>query len=139
MSQENVEVLRRSYEAWNRGDRDAAFEFLEPEFELQLPEGGMNVGSFQGREGVTKLFEDYLEVFDSFHMEPEEFFEADDRIVVFVRTPARGKGSGVEVEFRPAHVWTMPAGKAVRLEVFPERQKALEAVGLSEQDARADS
>ena len=132
MSQENVEVLRRSYEAWNRGDRDAAFEFLEPEFELQLPEGGMNVGSFPGREGATKLFEDYLEVFDSFRMEPEEFFEADDRIVVFVRTPARGKGSGVEVEFRPAHLWTMRAGKAVRLEVFPERQKALEAVGLSD-------
>ena len=41
MSQENVEVLRRGYEAWNRGDRDAAFESLEPEFELQLPEGGM--------------------------------------------------------------------------------------------------
>jgi ketosteroid isomerase-like protein len=132
MSQENVEVLRRGYEAWNRGDRNLAFESLEPEFELQLPEGGMNVGSFQGREGVTKLFEDYLEVFDSFRMEPEEFFEADDRIVVFVRTPARGKGSGVEVEFRPAHVWTMRAGKAVRLEVFPERKKALEAVGLSE-------
>jgi ketosteroid isomerase-like protein len=139
MSQENVEVLRRGYESWNRGDRDAAFESLEPEFELQLPEGGMNVGSFQGREGASKLFEDYLEVFDFFHMEPEEFFEAGDRIVVFVRTPARGKGSGVEVEFRPAHVWTMRAGKAVRLEVFPERQNALEAVGLSEQDAHVES
>jgi len=99
---------------------------------LQLPEGGINVGSFQGREEVTKLSEGYLEVFDFFHMEPEEFFEADDRIVVFVRTPARGKGSGVEVEFRPAHVWTMRLGKAVRLEVFPDRAKALEAVGLSE-------
>jgi len=139
MSQENVEVLRSGYEAWNRGDRDAAFESLEPEFELQLPEGGMNVGSFHGREAVTKLFEDYFEVFESFQMEPEEFFEAGDQIVVFVRTPARGKGSGVEVEFRPAHVWTMRAGKAARLEIFPERQRALEAVGLSEQDAHADS
>jgi len=132
MSQENVEVLRRGYEAWNRGDRDAAFESLESEFELQLPEGGMNVGIYKGREGVTKLFENYLEVFDSFQMKPEKFFEVDDRIVVFVRTPARGKGSGVEVEFRPAHVWTMRAGKAARLEIFPERQRALEAVGLSE-------
>jgi uncharacterized protein len=132
MSQENVEVLRRGYEAWNRGDRDAAFEFLEPEFELQLPEGGMNVGSFQGREDVIKLLEEYLEVFDFFHMEPEEFFEADNRIIVFVHTPARGKGSGVEVEFRPAHVWTMRGGKAARLEIFPERTRALEAVGLAE-------
>ena len=132
MSQENVEILRRGYNAWNRGDRDTAFEFLEPEFELKLPEGGMNVGSFQGREAVTKLLEGYLEVFDFFHMEPEEFFDADDRVAVFVHTPARGKGSGVEVQFRPAHLWTMRAGKAVRLEVFPEREKALEAVGLKE-------
>ena len=139
MSLENVEVLRRSYEAWNRSDLDAAFKFLEPEFELQLPESGMNVGSFQGREGATKLFEDYLEVFDFFHLEPEAFFEVGDRIVVFVRALARGKGSGVGVELRPAHVWTMRAGKAARLEVFPERQNALEAVGLSEQDAHADS
>jgi ketosteroid isomerase-like protein len=102
---------------------------------LQLPEGGINVGSFQGREGVTKLLEDYFDVFDSFRMEPEKFFDADDRIVVFVHTPARGKGSGVEVEFRPAHLWTMRAGKAVRLEVFPEREKALEAAGLAKQDA----
>jgi ketosteroid isomerase-like protein len=132
MSQENVEVLRRGYEALNHRDLDAAFEFAEPEFELQLPEGGMNVGSFRGREAVTKLFQDYFEVFDSWHMEPEEFFDAGDQIVVFVHTPARGKGSGVDVEFRPAHVWTMRAGKATRLEIFPERQKALEAVGLSE-------
>ena len=54
-------------------------------------------------------------------MEPEEFFEAGDRIVVFIRTPARGKGSGVDVVFRPAHIWTMRAGKAVRMEVVPER------------------
>ena len=71
--------------------------------------------------------------------DPEEFFEAGDRIVVFVRSPARGKGSGVDVVFRPAHVWTMRAGRAVGLEVFPERQKGLEAVGLSEQDVQADS
>ncbi len=130
MSQENVEVLRSGYEAWNRGDRDSAFEYLEQEFEMHLPEGGMNVGIFKGREGVTKLFENYLEVFDSFQMEPEEFFEAGDQIVVF-RTPARGKGSGVEVEFRPATSGRCE-GKAARLEIFPERQRALEAVGLSE-------
>src|SRR5687767_1345897 len=92
MSQENVEVLRRSYEALNRGDLDVAFEAVEPEFELQLPEGGKNLGSFHGRDAVTKLFQDYFEVLESFQMEPEEFFEAGDQIVVFVHTPARGKG-----------------------------------------------
>jgi ketosteroid isomerase-like protein len=73
-------------------------------------------------------------------MEPERFFEADDRVVVFLVARGRGKGSGAEVEVRPAHVWTIRSGKAVRVQVFPyaNRAEALEAVGLSEKDAQAD-
>jgi ketosteroid isomerase-like protein len=139
MSQENVEIVRNVYEALNRRDWDAVFRDAYPDFIVHLPESGMNVGSVQGRDGVVKLFESYSEAFAFFHVEPEEFFEADDQVVVFVHIPARGRGSGAEVELRSAHVWTLRARKAARLEVFPERQEALEAVGLSEQDAHADS
>ena len=130
MSQENIELLRKGYEAWNRGD--PAFDFMESQFELQLPEGGINVGTIRGRESVQNFFAEYLEAFESYRMEPEEFFEAQDQIVVFIHAPARGKGSGVDVVFRPAHLWTMSGGRAVRLEVIPDREKALEAVGLSD-------
>src|SRR5688500_13393378 len=131
MSRENIEVLRKGYEAWNRGEHPA-FDFMEPQFELQLPEGGINVGTVRGRESVQRFFAQYLEVFESYRMEPEEFFAAEDRIVVFIHAPARGKGSGVDVVFSPAHLWTMNGGRAVRLEVFPDRKEALEAVGLLE-------
>jgi ketosteroid isomerase-like protein len=72
-------------------------------------------------------------------MEPERFFERADQVVVFVRIRGRGKGSGVEIENRAAHVGTVRSGKVVRLVVYPERAQALEAGGLSEQDAHADS
>jgi ketosteroid isomerase-like protein len=132
MSQENVETVRDVYEALNRRDWDAVFRDAYPDFVVQLPEAGMNVGSFQGRDGLVKLFENYSEAFDFFHIEPEEFFEADEQVVVFVRIPARGRGSGAEVGLRSAHVWTMRATKAARLEVFPDRREALQAAGLSE-------
>jgi uncharacterized protein len=135
MSQQNVEAISSSYEAFNRGDIEAVLRFFHAEIEWQLPDGGINTGTYQGHRAVRQLIENYFEAFDSFRMEPEEFMETSDRIVVFVRTPVRGRGSGVEVEIRPAHVWTMRAGKALRIEVFPERQEALgEAVGLSKHD-----
>lgn len=54
--------------------------------------------------------------------------------MVYCRMSGFGRGSGVAIEVRPAHLWTMQGGKAVRLEVFPEREReqALEAVGLRE-------
>ena len=69
-----------------------------------------------------------------FRAEPERFFDADDRIVVFIRTLVRGRGSGAQAAVRPAHLWTIREGKVARMEVFPsaKRDQALEAVGLSE-------
>jgi ketosteroid isomerase-like protein len=77
--------------------------------------------------------------FDEVVVEPEQFFERGDHIVVFVLMRFRPRGSNAAPEIRIAHLWTMRDGKAARCELFPQREKALEAVGLSEQDAHADS
>src|SRR3954454_3998497 len=139
MTQENVEIVRRAYNAWNRVDIDAVLQTLDPDVELYLPEGGLNVGTRRGHEAMRRLMEGFLEVWDDLRMEPERFFDTGDQIVVFVRVRGTGKGSGVEVETRPAHLGTVRAGKVVRLVIYPERAAALKAVGLSEQQARADS
>ena len=74
----------------------------------------------------------YSEAFEYFRMEPERFIETTDQVVVFVRSSARGRGSGIQVEVRPAHVWTMRGGKAVRVVAFPERERGLAAAGIAE-------
>jgi ketosteroid isomerase-like protein len=141
MSQANVEVIRNIYEAWNRGDLDSAFEVFDQDIEWVLPEGGLNSGVYRGHDEVRRLLDGYLEAFEFLRPEPERFFDAGDRIVVFIRTSVRSKGSGAEAAVRPAHLWTIREGKVVRMEVFPaaKRDQALEAVGLSEPDAHADS
>ena len=132
MSQENVEIVRHAYEAWNEGDFETLLQALDPDVELHLPEGGVNVGIRRGRKAVREFLEDDLDVWGDLTAEPESFFVAGEQVVVFLRIRATGKGSGAETETRPAHLVTLRTGKIARVVVFPVRGEALEAGGLSE-------
>ena len=68
-----------------------------------------------------------------------ELLDPGDRVVVVLRRRAKGKGSGVMVTDQVIHVYTVRSDKIVRFEGFSDRAEALEAVGLSERDAHADS
>ena len=138
MPREDIETLRRIYEAASRRDWDAAFLDAQPEFEYKLPDRDPLAGTYRGAETARSVFQDQLAAFDEARADPEQFFERGDRIVVFFRLRARPRGSSAEIEIRVAHVWTMRDGMVARCELFPVRQEALEAAGLSEQDAHAD-
>jgi ketosteroid isomerase-like protein len=139
MSQADIETLRAAYEAANRGDWDSALRGMHPDFEWETADQVPLAGTYRGPEEVRQFFEDQRKAFEEVLFEPEQFLERDDRIVVFALGRFRPRGSGATVEIRIAHLWTMRDGKAARCKAFPVRQDALEAVGLSEQDAHADS
>jgi ketosteroid isomerase-like protein len=134
MSQENVEVVRRGYAAWEKtGSLD--FEFLDPEIEWRGPREFPDLAEPRfGHDGVTEYLATLNEAFEDYRMGPEEFIDAgDDRVLVFSREGGRGKGSGAEVQTHPtAHLWTIRDGKAIRMESYWERAEALEAAGLRE-------
>ena len=123
MSQENVEVLRRGYEALDRGDADAWLEAFHPDVEAQV---------LRGREGVGRIFALLRDTWADWRIEPERFLDAGDRVVVFVRMRAKGAGSGAEIEFERAQVWSFREGRATSMRVYKDRAEALEAVGLRE-------
>jgi uncharacterized protein len=128
MAQENVEIVRRAYQALADRDWDALFRYAHPEFALvtQLQ------GSYRGPEDARRFMEDQIGAFQTWTAEPEEFFEGSDRVVAFVRSRAQPKGSSAEIEIKVAAVWTFRDGKVLTIETFPKRQQALEAAGLSE-------
>jgi ketosteroid isomerase-like protein len=132
MSQADIETLRVGYEAVSRGDWDAATRFAHPEFELRTADRVVNPGTYRGPDEVRRFFEDQFAPFEEVVVEPQEFFERGDQIVVFVRTRLRPTDSSAVVENRIGHLWTMREGKATRLQVFPRREDALEAAGLRE-------
>jgi ketosteroid isomerase-like protein len=131
MSQENVEVVQRSYEAYLRGDLDAALAPLDPEIEIydhDVPDAG----KYRGLDGLLRWQADWESSWESWRWDPEEFIEAGERVVAVLRVHATGRQSGVAVERTDAAVWTLRDGKCVRLDYYGSRAAALEAAGLSE-------
>jgi uncharacterized protein len=132
MSQADIETLCAVYEAVNCGDWDAGFRAVPSDFEYKVPDRDPLGGTYRGREEVRRVFEDQLGAFEEAVAEPQEFFERGDQVVVFLLVRSRPRGSSATIEIRVAHVWTMRDGRPARVELFPVREEALEAVGLSE-------
>jgi uncharacterized protein len=134
MSRENVEIMRRMYEAGNAGDMDAFVALLSPdviwEVRPELP-GLREV--YRGRAEVRELLSELFEVGESAHTALAQITElSDDRVFTEGVLTGRGKGSGVPVELRYRTVLWVEEGKIARRQVFMERAEALEAAGLSE-------
>ena len=134
MSQENVEVLRRAYEAFNRGDREGAAAGFAPEAEYvvttgQIPGAG---GVYRGPEGYRRFLESWWGEFDEPGIEVHELIETGDQVLASLKLRGRGKQSGVETSWDIWQIWTVRDGKVVRGQGFTSREEALEAAGLSE-------
>jgi ketosteroid isomerase-like protein len=119
-----AEPIRALYRAINERDYAAGFALLHEDFEWIEPEHGLLGGPHRGVDAVRRAIEMQLEVFDEFTIEPEEFHEHGSQVAVAVRQRARGGVSGVEIEIRIGHLWTVRDGTAIRLEVFPAREDA---------------
>jgi ketosteroid isomerase-like protein len=133
MSEENVEVVRKSIDAVNRGDTDAWLGFLSTEVvweSLPLP-GFRDV--YRGRAEAREWRELILEVFEEAHLEIEEITAlSDDRVLIGFTQIGRGRGSGLPLEHPTWAVFWLADGLIVRRQVFWTRDEAFEAAGLSE-------
>jgi ketosteroid isomerase-like protein len=132
MSAGDVERLRGAYDAFNESGVEAIFERLAPDFRVHDRASSPDRETRYGREGIKELFESYMEAFDALRLEPEEFIDRGDQVVVSLYQLARGKGSGARVVSRIAHVWTMQDGAAVDLQIFSDKETALETLQAEE-------
>ncbi len=137
MSQENVELARRGLRSV-----DTFWGLLDEHVVWDLRYGG---GVFDldevhvGRDAVIKASRHYWGTWDEYQLDAEELIDAGSSVVVIFRERGRGKGSGAPIEKKRAQVWSFSRGRIIRWEEFPDPAAALEAAGLSEQDARAES
>ena len=128
MSKDKVEVVRGVYDAFNRGDFDAAIAVADPRIEFVRP-GGLS--SLIGVEALRAWMEP--DAFETQVVEPLEFTVADNKVLVRQHLKAQGAGSGIELEVESWTVWTLGEdGLVTRMEAFLEHQgeEALEAAGL---------
>ncbi len=130
MSQENVEVVRRIYEAFARRDRVTPFEFYASDIEWDVT--GVNLEGVvnHGHEGVRSSFRDLLAEFREFEFQPLDFTPVGDHVLVTVQERGVGRGSGVVVDRREYAVWTLRDGIVIRMRAYLDRREAFAAVGL---------
>lgn len=132
MSQENVEVVRRAFDAYARDDLEALLEELDQGVEWKQFEEPAPV---YGRNNVRGAIRRWNETWDQLQVQAEEYIDAGEFVVVLLRFRGLGRASGAPVEQATYHVFTVRNGRIARMvEYGPgKRSEALEAVGLSEQ------
>lgn len=128
MSEENVEIVRRVYEALARRDWDAVFREAHSDFVIET----QMQGSYPGRDEAQAFIEDQIGAFETWTADPEEYFAEGDRVLVFVRSRAQPRGTTAKIDIKIGHVWTIRGGAILSLATFPRRDDALQAAGLSE-------
>jgi ketosteroid isomerase-like protein len=127
-----VEIVKANIDAYNREDWDAFFKDFAPGSELDFSRA---IGPWRGVFGLDqarRVVEEFRETWESARVEPHEFIEAGDLVVVSSTQHLKGRG-GIELVVRGAFVLTIRNGAIERFTMYQERQDALEDLGLSEQ------
>ena len=129
MSQQNLELTRRAFEAWNRGDIDGVLALCHPELEYHA--SGLYPGLdtvYRGHEGFRKFERDFRATWESLSMEVERFEDHGDQVAVLGTFEARGR-DGMSLRRRAANVVTVRDGLAARIDAYGDGDHALEAIG----------
>jgi ketosteroid isomerase-like protein len=124
MSEQNVAVVQKLFEALDREDFAAALRLFDPRVEWTTTEGG----TYHGIEGVTESFVEWMEPWDEHNLETEEFIErGDDQVLATIHITARGEQSRIEIDQRFFHLYTVRDGKILRMVEYVDRGRGLEA------------
>ncbi len=131
MSEENVEIVRRGLQAWNRDD--LSMKTTHPDIVVIPPEGWPEGSELRGRDAWKRQAQRLRDSWEDARIEVDELRAAGaDRVFARFRYVTRGKDSGIPFETPMAAVYTVTESKVVRAEFFWEPAGALEAAGLSE-------
>jgi ketosteroid isomerase-like protein len=130
MPGENAELVRRVYDAINRGDIDAAQEVGADDGVWDWSNSiGPAKGVYRGKQQQREFWTSFVEAFEEVRWETEEIVEVDEsRLIVVNHVRMRGRGSGVEVDAVGAQLWTIADGEVQAVKLYQSKAEALEAV-----------
>jgi ketosteroid isomerase-like protein len=132
MSQENVELVRRAIDSFNRGEIDLALDEAHEDLEMDWSNSiGPLKGIYRGRQKVREVWNSFFDAWDSVQWDPEEIFDVGEgRVLLLNHVRMRGRGSGIEIDARSAQLWTISDGKLQSFKLYQSKDDALEAAGV---------
>jgi ketosteroid isomerase-like protein len=130
MESRNVEIVRRQFEALERGGVDAAAEFWHPDIEWRAVEGAVDdVGVITGREAMRRYYQDWVEMIDDLRGGIEDVvYDSGEILVAVLFNSGRGRGSSVPIRGRYCVVYTIRDGLIVRGREYETPERAMEAL-----------
>ena len=134
MSEENVDVVRRLYDASARRDDETPFELYAEDIVWDVSNSRRATlmhSVYHGHEGVRQSWRDGLSAFGEIDFEVKELIDAGDQVLAVIRERAVGRASGVPVETTHLAVLTLSGGKVIQVQMFDDPQQAREAAGLA--------
>jgi ketosteroid isomerase-like protein len=140
-SEEKLALVERAYfwlheirEATPNALEDAFRECFDQKLDVAIPdsypEGGQ---TFRGPEGLQRWTDTTREVWDEWRFEIERLLDAGDRVVALIHVVATGGSSGISLDRRTAHIWSVEDRRLTRCEVHLDRSEALAAAGLEDE------
>lgn len=124
---ENLEIVREALNSFLRGDTEHALELADPDIVSVRAPPIPDPQTYHGTDGVLQMWADWTTDFDEFVMEPLEYVELRDRVIVDVLQRAIGKASGAPVDGRFWFVFTVASGRLTRMDAYLTKEQALEA------------
>jgi ketosteroid isomerase-like protein len=133
MSRENVEIVRQAWRDFKDGGTEATLDYYSENCVCEDVPGLPDRAIYRGLEGVLERGRHFREMWRDFDLEPVEFIDAgDDVVVVVTAIHGHGRESAAPIESEVAFVYDIRDGKAIRDRAFASRGQALEAAGMSE-------
>ena len=124
-----MELIRTIYERFRAGDLEGALALHDPDVEVHDRAEAPDPQVYRGHEGVLRSLGVSQATFEGLDLVPEEFLDVGDRVVVVFRFRGKGRESGVPIDERLAHLWTVRDGRAVRMTVHSSQADAMRAAG----------
>jgi ketosteroid isomerase-like protein len=118
------------YAALSEGDIKQVLELLDPDVEVRDRPESPDASVYHGLDGARTAFDTSIEMFEGFQLVPQALYETPTDIVVVLRMRGHGRESGVPVDDRIAHHWTISDGRPLRLQVYSDPDEALSAAGI---------
>ena len=136
MSQENVEIVRRVWDAVTRADTEAVLALYDEDVEYDFSRSpfqstGISQPAYRGHDALRALFRERYEDWEQVEDHCQELIEANDEVITVVTSRGRGRGSGIEVEATHVGLWSVRGGKVIRVRWFGTRDEALDAARLT--------
>jgi uncharacterized protein len=127
VSSDNVQTLRSAYEAFARQDIPSVMAAFHEDIDWHGPDSVPWGGDYHGHDGVGRFFGQLGQYWNELSVEPEEFIDAGETIIVLIRVI--GTGDGGSNESQSLHLWRMRDGKAASFAEYPDTARALQATG----------